>query len=84
MKAITRRDLPDEPIIGLHYVGPNAGEVMQGFGVAMKAGLTKSELQNYEFGFQLTHIGKLSGNDSGDFPETFFRYRMSLLSWKAK
>jgi len=49
MKAITRRDLPDEPIIGLHYVGPNAGEVMQGFGVAMKAGLTKSELQNYEF-----------------------------------
>ena len=43
MKAITRRDLPDEPIIGLHYVGPNAGEVMQGFGVAMKAGLTKSE-----------------------------------------
>ena len=43
MKAITRRDLDDEPIIGLHYVGPNAGEVMQGFGVAMKAGLTKSK-----------------------------------------
>ena len=42
MKAITRRDLDDEPIIGLHNVGPNAGEVMQGFGVAMKAGLTKS------------------------------------------
>ena len=53
MKAITRRDLPDEPIIGLHYVGPNAGEVMQGFGVAMKAGLTKSESQNYESDFQL-------------------------------
>ena len=47
MKAITRRDLPDEPIIGLHYVGPNAGEVMQGFGVAMKAGLTKSEWQDW-------------------------------------
>jgi len=46
MKAITRRDLPDEPIIGLHYVGPNAGEVMQGFGVAMKAGLTKKTLDN--------------------------------------
>ena len=27
----------------------------------------------------LTHIGKLSGNDSGDFPETFSRYWKKFL-----
>lgn len=31
-------------IVGLHYAGPNAGEVMQGFAVAMKIGLTKEML----------------------------------------
>lgn len=30
---------PDENVLGIHYVGPNAGEVMQGYGVAMKTGL---------------------------------------------
>jgi thioredoxin reductase (NADPH) len=25
-------------VLGLHYLGPNAGEVMQGFGTAMKLG----------------------------------------------
>ena len=43
MKAITIRHEPNEPVIGLHYVGPNAGEVMQGFSAAMKSGLTKSK-----------------------------------------
>ena len=42
MKAIVMRHEQDEPIIGLHYVGPQAGEVMQGFSAAMKSGLTKS------------------------------------------
>ncbi len=28
-------------IVGLHYAGPNAGEIMQGFAVAMRMGLTK-------------------------------------------
>merc|ERR1711868_248237 len=48
MKCITLRDQPDgkEPVIGLHYVGPNAGEVMQGFSAAMKAGLDKKTLDN--------------------------------------
>eukprot|EP00584_Thalassiosira_punctigera_P002476 CAMPEP_0172539508 /NCGR_PEP_ID=MMETSP1067-20121228/10703_1 /TAXON_ID=265564 ORGANISM="Thalassiosira punctigera, Strain Tpunct2005C2" /NCGR_SAMPLE_ID=MMETSP1067 /ASSEMBLY_ACC=CAM_ASM_000444 /LENGTH=638 /DNA_ID=CAMNT_0013325207 /DNA_START=198 /DNA_END=2114 /DNA_ORIENTATION=- len=27
-------------VLGLHYLGPNAGEVMQGFGTAMKLGCT--------------------------------------------
>ena len=31
----------DDKVLGLHYAGPNAGEVMQGFAVAMKMGLTK-------------------------------------------
>jgi len=29
----------DGKVIGIHYVGPNAGEVMQGYGVAMKKGI---------------------------------------------
>lgn len=44
MKAIVMRHEQDEPVIGLHYVGPQAGEVMQGFSAAMKCGLTKKIL----------------------------------------
>jgi hypothetical protein len=33
-------------VIGFHYLGPNAGEVTQGYGVAMKCGLTKEQLDN--------------------------------------
>lgn len=29
----------NQDVIGIHYLGPNAGEVMQGYGVAMKQGL---------------------------------------------
>ena len=35
---------PQEKVLGIHYVGPNAGEVMQGYGVSMKQGLTYKEL----------------------------------------
>jgi thioredoxin reductase (NADPH) len=31
----------DRRVIGLHYLGPNAGEVIQGYAVAMKMGATK-------------------------------------------
>ncbi|VEU42580.1 unnamed protein product [Pseudo-nitzschia multistriata] len=34
----------EERVVGIHYVGPNAGEVMQGFGVSMKNRLTYSQL----------------------------------------
>lgn len=34
----------DGNVLGIHYVGPNAGEVMQGYGVSMKQGLTFKEL----------------------------------------
>ena len=34
----------DANVLGIHYVGPNAGEVMQGYGVSMKQGVTFNEL----------------------------------------
>jgi len=33
----------NERVVGFHYVGPNAGEVTQGFAVAMKMGATKAD-----------------------------------------
>ena len=35
-------DAQSDRVIGLHMVGPDAGEVVQGFAVAMKAGATKA------------------------------------------
>lgn len=34
----------DEEIVGIHYLGPNAGEVMQGFTLALKCKATKAML----------------------------------------
>jgi thioredoxin reductase (NADPH) len=33
-------------VVGIHYLGPNAGEVIQGLAVAMKAGCTKMDMDN--------------------------------------
>uniref|UniRef100_A0A672KJT7 Thioredoxin reductase 3 n=1 Tax=Sinocyclocheilus grahami TaxID=75366 RepID=A0A672KJT7_SINGR len=38
--------LDNDRVIGFHYLGPNAGEVTQGFGAAMKCGITKDQLDN--------------------------------------
>ncbi|XP_069025614.1 thioredoxin reductase 3 isoform X2 [Embiotoca jacksoni] len=38
--------LDNNRVIGFHYLGPNAGEVTQGFGVAMKCGATKDQLDS--------------------------------------
>ncbi|KQT14117.1 glutathione-disulfide reductase [Ramlibacter sp. Leaf400] len=35
-------DVASDRVVGLHMVGPEAGEVVQGFAVAMKAGATKA------------------------------------------
>jgi glutathione reductase (NADPH) len=40
MKLIV--DVATDRVVGLHMVGPDAGEVVQGFAVAMKAGATKA------------------------------------------
>lgn len=42
VKVVTTGE--DEKVIGMHFVGPNAGEVIQGFGVAVRAGITKKQL----------------------------------------
>jgi len=35
-----------EKVVGLHYLGPNAGEVTQGFGMSLKMGATKADFDN--------------------------------------
>ena len=39
-KLIVRK--ADDVVIGVHYAGPNAGEVIQGLGIAVMAGATKA------------------------------------------
>eukprot|EP00538_Stauroneis_constricta_P011269 CAMPEP_0119545558 /NCGR_PEP_ID=MMETSP1352-20130426/267_1 /TAXON_ID=265584 /ORGANISM="Stauroneis constricta, Strain CCMP1120" /LENGTH=622 /DNA_ID=CAMNT_0007590115 /DNA_START=17 /DNA_END=1885 /DNA_ORIENTATION=+ len=34
----------DDKVLGIHYVGPNAGEILQGYGVSMRKGLTFKDL----------------------------------------
>lgn len=35
-----------EKVVGFHYLGPNAGEVTQGYGMALKMGATKGDFDN--------------------------------------
>ena len=45
LKVITLKESNgEERVIGLHYFGPAADEVMGGFALAMKLGLTKRHL----------------------------------------
>ena len=41
MKLIVDRE--SDRVVGLHMVGPDAGEILQGFAVAIKAGATKAD-----------------------------------------
>lgn len=43
MKVIVDKS-DNNRIIGMHYFGPNADEVIGGFAVAMKLGMTKEDL----------------------------------------
>merc|ERR1712117_335931 len=36
----------NEKVVGFHYLGPNAGEVTQGFGIAIKMNATKADFDN--------------------------------------
>lgn len=45
LKAVASRE-GDQRVLGLHFVGPAAGEVIQGFAVALKSGLTMKILKN--------------------------------------
>ncbi|XP_075072762.1 thioredoxin reductase 2, mitochondrial isoform X2 [Mixophyes fleayi] len=61
---------PQQRILGLHFTGPNAGEVIQGFALGIKCGATYSQLMN-TVGIHPTcaeevtklHITKRSGLD---------------------
>uniref|UniRef100_A0A336MJC3 thioredoxin-disulfide reductase (NADPH) n=1 Tax=Culicoides sonorensis TaxID=179676 RepID=A0A336MJC3_CULSO len=44
LKAVAKRE-GDQQVVGLHFVGPAAGEVIQGFAVALKCGLTMKVLR---------------------------------------
>ncbi|KAL3914914.1 MAG: hypothetical protein SGPRY_007452 [Prymnesium sp.] len=61
-----------ERVIGLHICGPNAGEMTQGFAVAMKCGATKSDFDN-TVGIHPTTAEEFTTMDvtkrSGDNPE---------------
>ena len=61
----------DERVVGFHYVGPNAGEVTQGYAVAMKMGAKKSDFDatvgihpTVSEEFTLLSITKRSGVDA--------------------
>ena len=43
VKIVCKKD-ENEKVIGLHFLGPNAGEVVQGFSVAINMGATKEDL----------------------------------------
>jgi thioredoxin reductase (NADPH) len=45
MKVITLKT-ESERVVGMHYFGPAADEVIQGFAVAMKLGMRKADLDN--------------------------------------
>ncbi|CAG5011480.1 unnamed protein product [Parnassius apollo] len=45
LKAVAERAAPQR-ILGLHFVGPAAGEVIQGFAAAIKCGITMEQLMN--------------------------------------
>ncbi|CAB3234731.1 unnamed protein product [Arctia plantaginis] len=45
LKAVALREQPQK-ILGLHFVGPHAGEVIQGFAAAIKCGITMEQLMN--------------------------------------
>jgi len=36
----------NERVVGFHYVGPNAGEVTQGYGLGMRLGATKADFDS--------------------------------------
>jgi len=45
LKAIALRE-GEQQVLGLHFIGPQAGEVIQGFAAAIKCNLTMSKLMN--------------------------------------
>jgi thioredoxin reductase (NADPH) len=80
-KVVVDKSSSEPTVLGIHFVGPNAGEVMQGFGVAMKRGLTFKDLRE-TVGIHPTSaeeittltVTKSSGKDAGTC--LFFIYKL--------
>ncbi|VDL86078.1 unnamed protein product [Nippostrongylus brasiliensis] len=51
-KVICLRSAPRK-VLGMHLVGPNAAEIIQGYAVAMKVGVTFDQLTGMEFLFMM-------------------------------
>jgi len=45
VKVVCKLD-ENNKVLGIHYVGPNAGEVMQGYAVAIRKDITIEDLQH--------------------------------------
>ena len=54
---------PRQPVLGLHVFGPSAGEVLQGYAVAMRLGLTMQALWG-TVGLHPTHAEEIVGLDT--------------------
>ena len=44
MKMIVVKD--GEKVLGMHLIGPDSAEIIQGFGIAVRHGLTKEDLDD--------------------------------------
>jgi glutathione reductase (NADPH) len=47
---------PDEKVVGLHILGEGSGEMLQGFGVAIKMGATKADFDRCVYVSWLWHF----------------------------
>ena len=56
-KVVTKREAPHE-VLGIHLLGPHAGEVLQGFSVAYSMGLTWQQLRE-SVGIHPTHAEEI-------------------------
>jgi len=50
-------------VVGLHFVGPNAGEIIQGFALALNQGIQKEDLSNWLIGIHPTNGEALTQMD---------------------
>jgi len=44
VKVVVDKNAPGQTVLGLHYLGPNAGEITQGLAIALKKGITYAEM----------------------------------------
>lgn len=59
-KAVVKRE-GDQEVLGLHLVGPNAGEIIQGFAVAMRMGSLTMRTLRGTTGIHPTNAEELVG-----------------------